>query len=136
MPTMQTCSITLRLGGSLLHTVQKIGVTPAEILVLQNIHGSDAVVDVRATRSRLSTHAAEWDRLAALYDKASTWASPEQNAGSVLSKLFPGAMRKLPLTLAEIGIEVAAPPEDVEQEPVELETPQEEVSLGQAMANG
>ena len=43
---MQICEATLKLGGGMTHSVVK-EVTPAEILVLRSIHGSDSVVDVR-----------------------------------------------------------------------------------------
>lgn len=104
---MQLCNIIVRLGGSLLNTVYKQDATPAEILILQHIHGEDAVVDVRPTRvdkRRLVTE--EWDRLVSLYDNASGpfTAQPGDEDKSVMARLFPGAMRKLPTTLKEIGM--------------------------------
>lgn len=103
---MQLSNCVLRLNGSLLHTVPKTNVTPAEILVLQKIHGSDAVVDVRPTKfDQNRGHRVEFDRLADLYDKgAGDSAIPEEESKSILNQLFPGAMKKLPTKLDEIGM--------------------------------
>lgn len=102
---MQLANIVLRLGGSLLHTVPIADATPAEILVLQHIHGNDAVVDVRPTRvDKGKRHEAEFDRLATKYDRAASASAPGEDAKSVLATLFPGAMKKLPTTLKEIGL--------------------------------
>jgi hypothetical protein len=103
---MQLANIVLRLGGSVLHTVPKDKVTPAEILVLQRIHGSDAVVDVRpAGEDKNRRHQAEFDRLTLRYDRASSFSSaPGEETKSIMQSLFPGAMKKLPMTLEEIGL--------------------------------
>lgn len=102
---MQLCNLTLRLGGSPLHTVPKTGVTPAEILVLQHIHGSDAVIDIRPTKiDKHRRHEGEFERLAGLYDRAASASAPGDEAKGVMNTLFPGAMKKLPTTLKEIGL--------------------------------
>lgn len=103
---MQLCNIVLRLGGSLLHTVPKTDVTPAEILILKRIHGDDAVVDIRPTKFDKKRHQdGEWERLQLAYDRSSAFkSSPGEESGSVLLSLFPGAMKRLPTTLSEIGL--------------------------------
>ena len=103
---MQLCTIELCLGGSPINTVVKSGVTPAEILVLQYIHGSDAVRNVRPGKTdRNRRHASEYDRLAGVYDRASAFgSSPGEEGTSIMSKLFPGIVRKLPTTLKEVGL--------------------------------
>lgn len=127
---MQLANVTVRLGGSLLNTVPKIAVTPAEVLVLQHLHGADAVVDVRPIseaeiaedytvedgyknpgtllRRARSRSEQEFARLAAEYDPSAGGmaAAPGANdeASSIMSRLFPGALKKLPTTFAEIGI--------------------------------
>lgn len=114
---MQLSNIVLRIGGSVLHTVPKALVTPAEILVLQRIHGHDAVVDVRPVKKdKNRSHAAEFERLAQLYDGAAQASAPGDESKSILGTLFPGAMKKLPMTLKEIGMDglVAPLPEEVE----------------------
>lgn len=122
---MQLSNVMLRLGGSLLHTVQKTNVTPAEILVLQHIHGTDAVVDIRPTKfDKNRGHGPEFERLANLYDAAASASAPGEEAGAILTKLFPGAIKKLPRTLKEIGLGAYEKPEPaakVEPEPEAVE---------------
>lgn len=102
---MQLSNLVLRLGGSLLHTVPVSDATPAEILVLQRIHGDDAVVDVRPVRmDKNRRHAQEFERLAAKYDRAASASAPGDESKSIMASLFPGAMKKLPLTLKDIGL--------------------------------
>lgn len=103
---MQLSNAVVRLDGSQLNTVYKKDVTPAEILVLKRLHGDDAVVDIRPTRvDRNRRHQSEFERLQHKYDRASTFVStPGEEHKSVMASLFPGAMRKLPLTLEEIGL--------------------------------
>lgn len=103
---MQLCNATVRHGGSLLHTVHKTGITPGEILILKHIHGQDAVVDIRPTSfSKSIRQSEEFDRLAHTYDRASAFSgSPGETSKSLMSTLFPGAMKKLPTTLEEIGL--------------------------------
>lgn len=102
---MQLSSLTLRIGGSLLHTVHKADCTPAEIMVLQRIHGQDAVADVRPTKIDKSIrHNAEYERLAALYDRSGSVDTPDGPSASILQQMFPGAIKKLPTTLKEIGM--------------------------------
>lgn len=100
---MQICSCTVRIGGSPVHTVQKDDVTPAEILVLQQIHGTDAVIEIKPLRMDKRSHPAEWDRLCERYG-----AAPEglMNAGNgdLLEKMFPGAQKNLPIDLKDIGM--------------------------------
>ena len=102
---MQLSNVTVRLGGSQLHTVHKTGVTPAEILVLQKIHGQDAVVDVRPVKyDKNRRDASEFDRLAGLYDRGAAASAIEEDEKSILHSLFPGAMKKLPRKLQDIGL--------------------------------
>lgn len=102
---MQCANLTLRLGGSQLHTVPIVDATPAEILVLQRIHGNDAVVDVRPTKTLKSPrHAEIYETLATKYDRAASNNAPGEDSKSIMAELFPGAMKKLPTTLKEIGL--------------------------------
>lgn len=103
---MQLSNLTLRLNGSMLHTVPKFNCTPAEILILQAIHGSDATVDIRPTRfDKKIIQSHEWERLAKSYDSpGSMVATPGEESRSVMVRLFPGIMKKLPTTLKEIGL--------------------------------
>lgn len=105
---MQKCTVTVRLAGSLNNTVVKQNVTPAEILILRHIHGSDAVVDIRPTEFDERVRSEEdYDRLKVAYDPSNGGyaSSPDEDAKSIMQALFPGALKKLPTLLSEIGIE-------------------------------
>lgn len=107
---MQKCSVVVRLNGSLLNTVPKVNVTPAEILILQHLHGGDAVVDIRPTEfDKKVRQEQEYDRLSRAYDRPAGGFADAPGADdekSIMQKLFPGALKRLPLTLEEIGIDV------------------------------
>lgn len=101
MPTMQTANCLVKLGGDSGNTVPKYGVTVSEIVVLQKIHGDDAVVDIQPTGTVERSHRAERQRLDYAYGAA-------QDDGSRRSKvvdlLFPGAAARLYETFEEAEI--------------------------------
>jgi hypothetical protein len=103
---MELVECTVRLAGSVQHTVPKARVTPPEILILKHIHGADAVVDIRPTGSDKRQTNDEWDRLAATYDAQSALSSqPGEQKISLMERLFGGSgARRLPKTLKEIGL--------------------------------
>lgn len=108
---MQRANVIVRLAGSITNTVPKFGVTPAEILILRRIHGgADAVVDIRPTEfDKKVRQEAEYDRLAQLYDGGDGFgASPDEDRKSIMETMFPGAMKRLPLTFEDAGIDVGA----------------------------
>lgn len=111
---MQLSNVEVRLAGNVLHTVPKMGVTPAEIVVLQHIHGEGSVVDIRPTgKNSRHTHQQEFARLSGLYDRpvaSGFGAKPGEEGETILSRLFPGALKKLPETLADIGMDPGAEP--------------------------
>jgi hypothetical protein len=132
---MQLANVLVRLNGELGNSVPKVGVTPAEILVLQHIHGTDAVVDIRPTGfDKKRRHDGEFARLARIYDpNAGDFTSTAgEEKKSIMAILFPGAIKRLPVTLDEIGIGIGAiateepvivpgpilPPVEDEDEPV------------------
>lgn len=94
----QKATGTVRIAGSLLSTVQKTGITPAELIVLRQVHGNDAVVQLQAERMEIKGESAseELERLEKTY-------GPE-----VVAKAFPGHSPKLPKTFKEIGININA----------------------------
>jgi hypothetical protein len=103
---MELVECTVRLAGSIQHTVPKAGVTPPEILILKHIHGADAVVDIRPAGTTKRPLDEEWDRLARSYDAQSALASsPGEQRVSLMERLFGGmGARRLPKTLKEIGL--------------------------------
>lgn len=111
---MQICSATIRLAGSVQNTVYKTDITPAEILVLQSIHGGDAVIDIVPIETKQRSQHEEWDRLTGLYDRSGGPDTPDGREDvSIVSRLFPGAVKRLPVTLKEIGLEDREAPEQV-----------------------
>lgn len=110
---MEKANATVRIGGSIQHTVFKIGLTPAEVLILQRINGADAVVDIRPTGVDSKVRQEEeWNRLADEYDSSSAISSrPGEERVGLMSTMFPGAIRKLPTTFAEIGLNLAPLPD-------------------------
>lgn len=113
---MQICTCEVRLNDSAAHTVPKVGVTPAEILILQAIHGASAVVNIRPVQQDRRSSNEEWDRLQAAYGRAPDGLMDAGN-GALLQKLFPGAMPKLPVTLKDIGMQHLMNPLRAEPEP-------------------
>jgi hypothetical protein len=111
---LQKANCIVRLGGDLSNAVPKLGVTPAEILILRFIHGDDAVVDVRPTEfDKKVRMEQEVDRLARRYDAGSNFVSTpgeDRDRKSIIETLFPGAIKRLPLTLEEIGIDSGKAP--------------------------
>lgn len=109
---MQICSATIRLAGSVQNTVFRNDITPAEILVLQAIHGGDAVIDILPIEKIERSQNAEWDRLTSRYDRSGGPDTPDGKEDvSIVSRLFPGAVKRLPVTLSEIGLETNEAPE-------------------------
>lgn len=102
---MQICDADVRLGGNILQVVPKQGLTVAEICVLREIHGNDAVVNIRPTKMDKRNHAEEFARLQHIYGGASRIAPEEDGPRKVnIAAMFPGAVKKLPVTLEEAGI--------------------------------
>jgi hypothetical protein len=108
---MERANCIVRLGGLLTNTVPKAGVTPAEVLLLRSIHGDDAVVDIRPTGEDPKVRVdQEYARLAEKYDRGGGGfgGSPAEERKSRMETLFPGAVKRLPLTFAEAGIDVGS----------------------------
>lgn len=88
---MQVCECLVLIGGDQRNSVQKESVTPAEIVLLQQIHGIDAIRDICVMKSDKRTHDEERNRLGGLY------------GDMVVSNTF-GAYGKLPSTLKEAKV--------------------------------
>lgn len=67
---MQYYDIKLRLAGSAMNEISK-NVSAPEILILQYLHGSDAVINIKHDRvCKKTTNSSEKQRLKAVYDSA------------------------------------------------------------------
>lgn len=82
------------LAGELTNTVIKPDLTAAEILILQTIHGSDAVRGIVKQGTKQVEYQKEYDRLLRTYGR------------KYLLKVFPGVRPILPEKLADVGIMV------------------------------
>lgn len=91
---MQHADGVVRLAGSLLHTVQKKDMSPAEVIILRAEHGSDAVVELEKTVADFTTPGEELERLASIYGEKK------------VAEAFPGARPHVPMTFSEIGIRI------------------------------
>lgn len=97
---MQTATCWVALGGDTGNTVPKFDVTPAEIAVLQLIHGSDAVFDISPGPDVNRSNRDERSRLQAFYGKPEGSREP-----SAVNVLFPGIGARLPETFDELELD-------------------------------
>lgn len=97
---MQLAHCWVALGGDTGNTVPKFDVTPAEIAVLQAIHGSDAVFDIVPVNDTNRSNREERSRLLAFYGKPA--GSREVSA---VDALFPGMSARLPETFEELELD-------------------------------
>jgi hypothetical protein len=97
---MQTANIMLALGGNAGHTIQKWGVTAAEIAVLREIHGEASVFDIDPQDDVDRSMRDERSRLLDIYGKPA--GSRELSAVEVL---FPGAAARVFETLDELDLD-------------------------------
>lgn len=63
----ELCSCNVAIGGDIRSVVEKPSVTPAEIMLLQSIHGPDAVTNIRKIGEHDATMDSERDRLGRFY---------------------------------------------------------------------
>jgi hypothetical protein len=89
------------------HELPKDFLTPAEVMILQNIHGSDAITNVKPNGEKNIVHSREVERLRFIYNR------PDRD---YVTQLF-GAVPKLP---QELEIAAAAEDEDT-RAPVDIE---------------
>ena len=97
---MQTANIMLALGGNQGMTVQKYGVTAAEIAVLREIHGEASVFDVEPLDDVDRSMRDERQRLLEIYGKP-----PGSREMSAVEVLFPGAAARVFENLDELELD-------------------------------
>lgn len=101
---MRSYNCLVNVGKEHLTTVQKLGTTAAEILVLRAIHGEDAVLDIRKGKMDKRAHAEEYARLQGLYGGTKVRIGDDETASNVpvLVSLFgPAGASHLPVELPE-----------------------------------
>ena len=99
---MDTANALVALGGDRGNSVPKYDLTPAEILVLQVVHGEDAVYDIVPLDEQVErTHKSELERLFRTYGRA----QPDgTKSAPAVQQLFPGAAARVPTTLSELEL--------------------------------
>lgn len=103
---MQICDCTVRLSGDQLHAVRKRGVTVAEIYLLRQIHGADAVIDIQPVKQDKRSHEEERDRLRKKYRRQIQNVNPD-GASNIVDSVYggPDVSTKMPVNLKDIGVE-------------------------------
>lgn len=101
---MELANCFVALAGDNGHLVQKFGVTPSEVAVLQLIHGDDAVSEIEIFGAELRRSRDERERLAQIYGV--------NNEGQITARavdaLFPGAAARLFETFDELALPESA----------------------------
>lgn len=112
---MEKANCIVHKDGSLLHQVPKYNVTPAEILVLQHIHGRDAVTRVRRTQTASpgASHDEERDRLRRIYEV-------DESTRNIVDRIFGAYSQKLPTKFSQLE---SVNWEDATEEEVEVVKP-------------
>lgn len=98
---MDIANISLSLGGDGGNTITKFAVTPAEVVILQAIHGEDSVRDIEPIGEVERSNKEELDRLREEYRQSRVLGSDI----SAFSSLFPGAGAQVMTTFAELAID-------------------------------
>ncbi len=97
---MQLYNCKVRLGGSVINEVRKSEVTAPEILILREMHGSDAVVDIVKTEMDRRSNEDERARLNAKYaSPAKTNAETHKRRVEMMRALFGHDAMALPTKL-------------------------------------
>lgn len=107
---MKTYFCHVRLGGSASHMVPKHEATAAEIALLREIHGADAVVDIQPEKDIVRTDAAERERLAFAYPQL------QADNGAISMRLF--GHFSMPLPKEVPGFEEPTVAEAPKDEPI------------------
>lgn len=110
---MQISSAEILLAGEINNTVIRKDVTPAEVALLQFIHGAESVINIRPRKNDKRTHDGEIDRLKSRYGE------------KVFGEVFSGFTPKLPVYLKDIGLagHFYAPDVSIPKEPkVDMDT--------------
>lgn len=97
---MEVANIVLSLAGDAGNTVPKFNVTAAEIAVLREIHGEEAVHDIEPIGTIERTSRAERQRLTEIYGRM----HEGQRRAPAVERLFPGAAARVFETIEELEL--------------------------------
>lgn len=91
---MQKAAAVIRVGGSLLQTVRKSGITPAELVILRKLHGQDSITQLELERTDFTEQEDERSRLEKRYGELT------------LQEAFPGHSKELPTLFSDVGVKI------------------------------
>lgn len=97
---METANVLLALGGDKRNSVPKYNVTAAEVAVMREIHGHDAVYDIEVVGTVQRTHRQEIGRLAERYGRQ----DGERRISPAVNALYPGAAARVHETFVELEL--------------------------------
>lgn len=97
---MQTCECKVALADSKTSVLRR-NITPAEAIILQEIHGPQAIVEPVQQENIERTTIEEKINLRSKYDRPNR---------EVVEKMFPGHDPRIPMTFKEAGIEIQLAP--------------------------
>lgn len=110
---MRLYNCKVRLNNDLLHEVYKKNLSAPEILILREVHGQTAVVDIVPQRSDRRPHAEHRAYLERKYDAALRTRSKDRGGATSVEQLF-GKFAELPKELPEHADLVKAKPDEGE----------------------
>lgn len=98
---MQIANVLVALGGKRGETVPKYRVTPAELAVLQFLHGEDGVYDIDIQTDTVErTHRQEIERLRMSYSRR----DGERVISPAINALFPGVGAQVPQKFSDLEL--------------------------------
>ena len=95
---MELANCLVAIGGDRGYTVPKYNVSAAEIAVLCQIHGVDAVFDVEPTGSQDRNSRSELERLLRIYP------AKDDDNNQIVRQVYPGVAPVLHQELADLGL--------------------------------
>lgn len=109
---MQFGKFEIQIGGEMTNTVVRDGISPAEYLVMQTLHGDHSLTPIAITSEKNTTVQDEMERLRVRFST--------KNSSKALNAVFPGARPvNVPVNFADIGLPDIPRAEDAEIEALE-----------------
>lgn len=96
---MELAKCEIRLAGSLVNTVVRNDITPAEMLILRELHGDECIANIEFQEKKSVSHEDLITKLQTFYNT--------ENGRRAFERVFPGSQYTLPQTFREIGYDVS-----------------------------
>lgn len=95
---MELAKVEIRLNGSLANTVVRHSVSPAELLVLRELHGDECIAKIEWEGKAPKLHHEVLENMRSFYNTDS--------GKKAIDRLFPGASPQLPSAFKDIGYDI------------------------------